>query len=287
MSAPMPELRPLPDLPKHIGVLRDADASRLRRFGSDVWESPRTECKTCNRTETFMAREGDQTVQYKCNCLTQWMLFRWLLNSGINYRYQTLTWDDATQVPHEILNQVATYSVNWRAMRTRGIGMTLWSSGYGTGKTMLATLVLKGIIADGGDVYFSTFTQMLDMFASTWRDKEEREWFSRRVSGAGFLVIDDIGKESKARGVEAMVDPMVDNLIRRRVSASLPTIVTTNKTPEDMHQRYGGNILSLLSEVNVQIEVPGIDFRTGGGLVQRTMTEATQGLTRPITLGAI
>ena len=286
MSSPMPEEpRALPPLPKHIGVLRDADAARLRRFGSDVWENPRIECKTCNKQKTFKARQGDQIVEYRCNCTTQWMLFRWLLNSGINYRYQTLTWDDATQVPKPVLEQVLTYAGNWRAMRTRGLGMTLWSTGFGTGKTMLATLVLKAIIAEGGEGYFCTFTQMLDMFASTWRDKEEREWFSRRVSGAGFLVVDDIGKESKAKGMESMVDPMVDGLIRRRVSASLPTIVTTNYTPDDLHQRYGSNVLSLLSEVNAPVEVPGTDFRTGGGLAQRSIAEATQGLARPIMVG--
>ena len=99
---------------------------------------------------------------------------------------------------------------------------------------------------------------MLDMYQSTWRDKEEKAWFDRRVRNVQFLVIDDIGKEGPQRSRDVS-ESMVDAVIRARNAASLPTIITTNLSPEEVDQGY--SVASLLAGTVKPVHVVGQDYR--------------------------
>jgi DNA replication protein DnaC len=94
------------------------------------------------------------------------------------------------------------------------------------------------------------------------------------------LAIDDIGKEH--RGRSELVEAMVDQVVRYRVSNSKPTFITTNLTPEQIQQGYGGYVMSLLSEQADFIALHGQDFRPQRREIARR--EADLGLTRPITV---
>ncbi len=147
---------------------------------------------------------------------------------------------------------------------------------------MLATLLLKSLLASGADCYFTQFNEMLTFFSDGWRDAEEKAWFTKKVRNAGVLVVDDMGREYKGRS--EIAEAMFDTVIRARVAASRPTIITTNYTPEQMLQGYGGNILSLLSEVNVEVHLPGADYRKQAR--ERLLKDKADGITTyPIVVG--
>lgn len=272
----------LPPLPPGVRSLTDPESSRLRQQNTDLWINPQKSCLTCSKQGSFKARSGSQIVDVECRCVDQWKLHRWLLNAGVGLRYQRISWVDAVGVPANVQMAVLEYVDQAEANIATGTGLTLWSPDKGTGKSMLATLLIKALLAKGNDCFFIQFNEMLNFFSDGWRDKDEREWFTRKVRNAGVLGVDDMGREYKGRAEVA--EAMFDTVIRARVASARPTIITTNYTPEQMLAGYGGNILSLLSEVNTEIHVPGQDFRPRAR--ERLMRDRADGiLTYPITVG--
>ena len=272
----------LPPLPQGCRTLTDPEATRLRQQFPDLWADPSKSCLTCGKTGSFKERQDGQVVDVECNCVAQWKMHRWLLNAGIGLRYQRYTWTDAVGVDGGVVGEIVNYASHAEANISSGTGLTLWSQDKGTGKTLLATLLLKDLLASGADGYFTQFNEMLDAFSAGWRSEEERSWFTRRVRNAGVLVVDDMGREYKGRAEVA--EAMFDTVIRARVAASRPTIITTNYTPEQMLSGYGHNILSLLSESNIEVHVPGRDFRPQAR--ERLMADRADGITTyPIVVG--
>lgn len=275
-------LHALPPNPAACTTLSDVDALRINRSGQTNWANPHQTCPNCLKTGRFKSRDDSgQIVEFECRCVEQWKMHRWMLNAGIGMRYQRLSWIDATGVNATSMAAVLAYVDNAERNLASGRGLTLGSPHKGTGKTLLATLLLKTLLAGGTDGYFTQFNDMLDAFSAGWRNEEERHWFQRRVRNAGVLVVDDIGREHKGRSEVA--EAMFDTVIRARVSAAAPTIITTNYTLEQMYEGYGGNVLSLLSEVNTYIDFPGVDFRPKAQ--DRTVQDDIDGIVRPITVG--
>lgn len=263
--------------------LTDPEWERLRKQYPTLWSDPNKTCLTCNKRGVFKERsEGGQVTESECNCIEQWRMHCSMLNSGIGLRYQRVSWTDAVGVAPGVMDEVFQYFDQAEANISTGTGLTLWSENKGTGKTLMAALLLKGLLSRGYDGYFTQFNEMLDAHTDGWRDKDERAWFTKTIRNAGVLVVDDMGREYKGRS--EVVEAMFDSVIRARVAASRPTIITTNYTPDQMLQGYGGNILSLLSEVNIEVHVPGRDFRPQAR--QRLMQDRADGIvTYPITVG--
>ena len=202
-----------------------------------------------------------------------------MLNAGIPLNYQRLGWDDVKAVPRSIVDQVMAYALQAARAIASGRNLILWSKSPGTGKTLLLALLAKFLMANGWQVHFSQFNEVLDLFTSSWRDKDEKEHWTRRVRNVDVLAMDDMGKENKGR--IDVVDDMVDRIIRSRVSDAAPTIITSNRSPQEIQEGYGVYAMSLLTEAADFIEVTGADYRP----VRRELSrqEAELGLARPIT----
>lgn len=277
----------LAPLPAGIRSLTNPESERLRQQYPRLWADPSKTCLTCTfevtGTKTFKSRVAGVVEDYAtfdCNCADQWRLNRWLLNAGIGVRYQRLSWDDVRTVSVPVQEAVMGYTLDVAKHLAQGAGLTLWSPNRGTGKTLLATLLAKAVLAAGYDGYFIQFNEMLDAFSAGWRNEEERAWFIRRVRNAQLLVVDDMGREHKGRAEVA--ESMFDTVIRARVAGAMPTIITTNYTQQDMLTGYGPNVLSLLSEVNEAIEVSGVDYRPQ--MASQDAQDRADGVVRPLVI---
>ncbi|MFE4863217.1 hypothetical protein, partial [Streptomyces sp. NPDC056670] len=212
------------------------------------------------------------------DCTAQWLMHLWFLNAGIGANYQRLTWADVASVDKGIVEQIMAYVLNAKRNVADGRNLVLWSQSPGTGKTLLLSLLLKALMVQTFQAHLAQFNEIIDLFTNSWRDKTEREQWNRRVRNVDILGMDDMGKENKGR-IE-MVEAMVDQIIRARVSDSLPVAITTNLTPQQMQEGYGGYVMSLLSEQADFIEVTGSDYRPRRR--ELSAQEARLGLVRPI-----
>lgn len=273
----------MPLNPATCRTLTDEEFNNLKRLDPSIWRSPSKTCKTCSKKGPIkiLDRSTFQIREVECNCKEQWKLHLWFLNAGIGTRYQRLAWDDADGVSPSVKSSVLGWLNDSEHYLSLGRGLTLWSPNRGTGKTMLAALCGKYLMAEGHDVFMSIFSDLIDRAQDGWRDKEARNWFEARIKNAPVLIMDDIGRENQARA--ELVESMLDPIIRWRVANERPTIITTNFDQSKMQGRYGANILSLLNEANEKIEVSGTDYRSEN-VEERARNEAKLGIRRPIVV---
>jgi DNA replication protein DnaC len=276
-------MQKLPELPGAVRVLTKEESERLDSLYPSLPKSL-AQCPTCYGEKQFRwyAEYGvdDNIVDYECPCADQFILFKYFLNAGVGKQGQVVHLADATGVDTVALEMISDYIENAHYYVNRGMGL-LFHGNAGTGKTFLATLLMKQLLAYSGvDGYFTTFNQFLDNFAAGWRDDNNRLWFEKRVRNAPLLIVDDIGKEYFGR--TDMAASAIDTVFRTRTQNLLPTIVTTNLSLEAFKKSYSSGVMSLLSETALTHEFTGADWRKNQA--DRNREEARLRLTRPIVV---
>lgn len=253
--------------------LSDEEATRLYRNHPQLGRSYQTYCPTCDKTGSYRWRG---TV-HACDCEYQLQLHKHYLAAGVGATYQRLDWDDY-EGPTKILDHVAKYLERREQFLKRGMGLYFLGT-LGTGKTMLANLVLKELIKNGYRCFNTTFSQTVEMFTAGWSDKADKDYFQRKFIHSEVLLLDDVGKELRGTRL-ALAETTFDAILRQRVQAGRTTIITTNMTPADLEDGYGAAILSLIREKSLELIFDGTDYRTSAR--ERETDEVLKGEVRPI-----
>lgn len=253
--------------------LSDLEAERLYRDYPRLGRSYESYCPTCDKKGTYRWKGKDNP----CDCEYQLQLHKWYLASGIGITYQRLDWEDY-HGPDQALLGISKYLERHEQFVRRGMGM-YFSGSFGTGKTMLANLVVKELIKLGYTAWATTFSQTVEMLTAGWSNKVEKEYFQNRFITSEILLLDDVGRELRGTRIN-LAETTFDAILRQRVQAGRPTIITTNLTPIDLEQGYGAAILSLIREKSLEQTLDGEDYRVAAN--NREMDEIMRDETRPI-----
>lgn len=291
----------LPPLPVHIRALGVYGADVADESQEGRFLSPR-DCPTCggkgffywyvrDSVEWWRNKEKDPhlAANYVCphypDFPEQWVLYRNLMDANIGLHLQRLSVADfATDQAAIVLEYLTSIHAYYRA----GIGLLLHGT-MGTGKTLTAVLIAKAAMAFGFSVYYTPFADMVTKYRNEyrWKNEERQKFYRHKIEASDFLVIDEIGRESRM-GYQASITNeaimSIDLVIRRRMERCLPTLMTTNLTPDQVRDAYGANIASLLANCDVH-EFFGSDYRSDNR--SRALEEAKKGLIRPIHLAPI
>lgn len=180
---------------------------------------------------------------------------------GIRRRYHSATFEsfDAAE-----LRQIdaLTACAEWAADLARGVTSTLWISGpVGTGKTHLGIAVARSVAEGAGiAVRVSTAREIVRELRDTWRtESHEREADAvARYGECSLLVLDDLGQgfstDAEARQLGEVID--------RRYSCSLPTVIISGQEPDAMATVIGARSYDRLSECATYVVCNWASHRT-------------------------
>jgi len=288
----------LPPLPPTIRTLTNVESQQLE---ADHGGLPGPEqCLTCGGSGSFRwwsPGKREDPVEWECSCVDQWILRRYLLHSGVGLNYARLGWLDYAGAP-EGSKAAADWLEDVNYTMTTGIGLTLYGT-HGTGKTLIGTLLLKGMIAKGYSGFMTTLSGMVDMLTGGWKDPDARQRFVSLCKGSDVLLLDDVGQErhdekawwdhkTQTRKVSRTSQPLVraslDEVLRYRLANAKVTIITTNLDPyNDFGAGYSDALASLVNERSVLCHLGGQDFRATS-MEQRLRRERELRLIRPVVL---
>ena len=268
-------------------LLEEPDSNRLQQQHPSLWGDPKKTCITCQfhidgeKAFRWWNEDRSEIVEWKCLCIAQWLMHRYMLCHGIGKTYQRLGWADASAVPEGTQYEILTYLENASSYVERAVNLILHSPDAGTGKTLMLMLAAKKLLAEGYDVFVAQMNTIVEMYTSGWRDKADKDYFERRIMNCGVLVVDDLGKEAGDKHIE-FIDRLLGRVIRHRTAASLPTLASTNLTPEQLDSGYGKYVASLLTETALFVDTSGPDWRPQAR--ERMQDEIRRNLTRPLVI---
>lgn len=126
----------------------------------------------------------------------------------------------------------------------------------GSGKTFTASHIAIGGYRLGYSVRFLSAPDLLDLLSPGSGLSDSVMDTCRDVD---LLIIDDLGKEY--RGKAGYFETKLDNILRSRCFAKLPTVITSNLTGEKFETIYQRTVADLLKECILPILFPDLNLR--------------------------
>lgn len=118
------------------------------------------------------------------------------------------------------------YAMKFDQMVEKDQGLIFWGS-VGTGKSFAAACIANYLLDRKVPVVMTSFVKLLEVFQS---GRDEETSIMNRLGYAKLVIFDDLGAE---RGTDYALEK-VYNIVDSRYRKSLPMILTTNLTIEDM-----------------------------------------------------
>lgn len=138
-----------------------------------------------------------------------------------------------------------------------GKNLYIYSKTKGTGKTMLASILLNEVtMRHMTPARFITVYDYLNTVTESWKDKTgDTSARLRDIETAQLLILDDIG----AQDPNKLVNDSLFKLIDRRYSNMLVTIFTSNKKINDLG--LDDRIISRIEEKSILVSLPEVSIR--------------------------
>lgn len=236
-------------------------------------------CPTCKGKGTYVWSNQNHICEKDEDgtCIQKKLFLRYEL-ANIPRRFQRLNWTDLTRQP-EAKATAEDYIKHSSNALGLGIGIYIHSRGLGTGKTFIATHILKEFVKAGHKGYYVPFFDILDLYR---REPEERDFIENKLLASPLVVIDDVVKGSVSDKQAEYYRNTLERVVRHRAHNDLPTIITSNLSMGELDNFYG-RIFSLSADSLLPLELSSdYDNRKESGLGSRAVA-LLNGEVPPIT----
>jgi DNA replication protein DnaC len=184
--------------------------------------------------------------------------------SQMSPRFKTRTF--ATFKPvvgsEEALRVCLDFAKRFSEWKREGKGL-MFSGIAGCGKTHLAAACMNELMKQGVPCLFIVLGEYLDKLRSAYNSEEVTvDHLENTAASVAVLLLDDIGTEKLPLGEKGdWARERIYRLINRRYENLLPTLITTNESPEALEERYGYRVISRLDEMCVEVPMKAVDYR--------------------------
>lgn len=236
------------------------------RFESDIFKVSSNEihalkkryCDDCSLCKGKRIFDDDDNL-VKCECLDQFNAAYALAHANIPAAFREMTSKDIDesfkQENHEYFHRVQLYTQQQDKALGKGFGLFIQGSN-GSGKSFIATLILKHALCKGYSGYFILMSDLVNASFAALRDDDVRRDLEKLVVQTDFLVIDEIDKgfQDQNDNVQKMLLP----LFKKRCDYfKKPLIVTSNVDKSSIAQTVGKTIASMFTERLTEITFTG------------------------------
>jgi DNA replication protein DnaC len=151
---------------------------------------------------------------------------------------------------HSYKQDLKTYVSKLHVLEKEGCGLYLYGP-YGSGKSGAASAIAKEAMKRGGRVLFLSSLELEPVFGKGL-DNDLRE----AVTKTHFLIFDDVGAEKQIPWSPIWIE----TIIKLRNNNRLPTLITSNDSPESFYSRIK-SIASIMGSRYETIDIRGVDWR--------------------------
>lgn len=218
---------------------------------------PVFECDDCKDTG-YIGNE-------KCHCFKQKMITLLYEQSGIqemlkNENFSTLSFDyfdgdDLVNYKNAVencRNYVKSFKADYRNLFFYGT--------VGTGKSFLSGCIAKELLEKGHSVIYFSATDLFERLSKNtfqYKNNTQPDFLIQDLYTCDLLIIDDLGTEfSTALSLAEFFSCINERHLRKK-----STIISTNLTLADLHERYKDRIFSRISSNYQLIKLTGPDIR--------------------------
>jgi DNA replication protein DnaC len=134
--------------------------------------------------------------------------------------------------------------------------------GYGLGKSHLSAGVLHKAVKYGYSSYFRVWPEWLDALRNSFRGRGDPAQITNELKKGQVVVIDDIDKQHPTES--GFPEEKLFIVLNYRVVNSMPTVLTFNRTPEEMVPWLGEAAVDrVLERAYASIPFSGVSYRSG------------------------
>jgi len=210
------------------------------------------QCKDCNGDMYKRDQQGNieqkNGIDVRCSCYIPWKYF----NANIGFEYWLIN-EKNFQGDINDLNKVSIYFDKIHKLKSEGRGFYISGSGFGTGKTSIATIFAKKVLETTNySVLFLPCSELvitgvkyMQTYNPSYSEKMDY------IKDVDFLVIDDLGKEFDDN--KDWSRATLNSILRYRASWRKITIFTSNIEIDKLSDLYGGSNYSLIAGYSIVI----------------------------------
>ena len=209
-------------LPLELAITPDMDPVYVRRF------APMTVHNACaDRMEANQRRAGEDVRL--AHSMQSWELLAPAFYHGTEAWLAAGAHPPALNLP--AIQAVLAWEYGWR-------GVIAFGQRSGTGKTSAAYLLLKRLMLTGKVCAALTHTEFSQRATRLIDEKTGQRWI-RLLATVDMLLIDDFGKSrfKTADGTSKQAEELLFDVLDRRITEKLPTILTSNDNARTIRQR--------------------------------------------------
>lgn len=136
-----------------------------------------------------------------------------------------------------------------------GYGLYLYG-GLRQGKTSMAVIVAKRVVALGGTAYFIRADDIQRAVIEKKMFDDEMS-IEERMNVVDILIIDELGGEHSGGFGESQIE----RFVRYRYDHNKVLVVTTNRSKKDIQKKYGEGVLEVMESMMCPMHVDGAGWK--------------------------